>query len=289
MRVKWMSLCLICGLAAGVAAAQTSPATPDMSAMYCSGIVTSDAVPQDTYLISGEESYDKTTFNLHELVYLNRGSNQGIKVGDEFLVVRAEKEQLQQEWFKPQTALMRAMGTTYSDRGRIRVVHVDAKVSTAEIVFACSYLQRGDILLPFTERPAPPLKPDGVLNYFAPLVGKTAMIVSTKGFGQAVGANEIVYVNMGSHEGAQVGSYFRLFRYQGDSKEYLYNEHGLAYRAYGFGSTPVTYTGADLPRDVVGEGVVLRITGNTATVMVLSTRHGSVFAGDYVELESPQQ
>ena len=115
------------------------------------------------------------------------------------------------------------------------------------------------------------------------------MIVSTKGFGQAVGPHEIVYVNMGSHEGAQVGSYFRMFRYQGDSKEYLYNDHGLAYKAYGFGSTPVSYTGADLPRDVVGEGVVLRVTGNTATVMVLSTRTGSVFAGDYVELESPLQ
>jgi hypothetical protein len=280
-----MSLSLICGLAAGAAAAQTTPATADTSAMYCSGVVTSDAVPQDRYLISGEESYDKTTFLLHDLVYVNRGSEQGVKEGDEYLVIRPESEQLKQEWFKHQNSLMRAMGTTYSDRGRIRVVHVGPKVSTAEIVFACSYLQRGDLVLPFAERPAPTLRPAS-LDYFAPPSGKTAMIVSTKGFGEAVAHDEIVYVNMGSEQGVQVGSYLRVFRYQGDSKEYVYNVKGLAYRAYGFGSTPVSYTGADLPRDVVGEGIVLRVTKNTATVMIVATRRSSIFVGDYVELES---
>lgn len=285
MRAKWMSLSLICGLAAGAAAAQTRPATADTSAMYCSGVVTSDAVPQDHYLISGEESYDKTTFNLHDLVFVNRGSEQGAKEGDEYLVVRAEKEHLQQQWFKPQNSLMRAMGTTYSDRGRLRIVHVGPKVSTAEVVFACSFLQRGDLVLPFVERPAPALRPASI-DYFAPASGKTAMIVSTKGFGEAVGLNDIVYVNMGSEQGVQVGSYLRAFRYQGDSKEDVYNVKGLAYKAYGFGSTPVTYTGADLPRDVVGEGVVLRVTKNTATVMIVGVRHSSIFAGDYVELES---
>lgn len=285
MRLKWMSLGLVCGLAAGVAMAQAPAKTPDESAMYCSGIVTSDAVPQDHYLISGEEGYDKTTFYLHDLVFINRGANDGAKVGDEFLVVRPESDQIAQEWFTPQFSLMRAMGTTYSDRGRLRIVHVGPKVSTAEVVFACSYLQRGDFVVPFVERPAPPLRPDSNVDYFAPLTGKTAMIVSTKGFGQTAGPNEIVYVNIGLKQGVQVGSYFRVFRYQGDSKEYVKNFKGTAYRAYGFGSTPVTYTGADLPRDVVGEGVVLRVSANTATVMVLNTRHSSVFAGDYVELE----
>jgi len=40
MRVKWMSLCLILRIGCwALPAAQTSPATPDISAMYCSGIV----------------------------------------------------------------------------------------------------------------------------------------------------------------------------------------------------------------------------------------------------------
>jgi len=117
-------------------------------------------VPQDTYLISGEESYDKTTFNLHDLVYLTGVRIRASRSATSFWLCGPKQSSFKQEWFRPQNSLMRAMGTTYADRGRIRVVHVDAKVSTAEIVFACSYLQRGDILLPFTERPAPPLKPD---------------------------------------------------------------------------------------------------------------------------------
>ncbi len=30
--------------------------------MYCSGTVTTDAVPQDSYVISGEQSVDKVAF-----------------------------------------------------------------------------------------------------------------------------------------------------------------------------------------------------------------------------------
>jgi len=274
------------GMFAGVAAAQAPRRTTvDDTAMYCSGTITPDAIPQDSYIISGEQSVDKVAFTAGQLVYINRGSAQGVKVGDEFLVMRPVKEELKEVWFKGQLELMRAMGQAWADLGRLKVVHVGDKVSTAEVASSCDYIQRGDIILPFQERPAPPLKADSQLvDPFAPSTGKTGMVVSSKFFGQASGSNSIVYVNIGSSQGVRVGSYLRVFRHQGRSDTTIYQTKGTEYKLYGFGSTPAEYTWEGLPREILGEGIVLRVSGNTATLMLTTVRR-EIYHGDYVELE----
>jgi len=150
MRGKCVSLGLILGLAAGVAAGQAPNRTEvDSSALYCSGEIKSEPVPQDSYIISGEKSLTKVVFSAPELVYINRGSAQGLKVGDEFRVVRPVKDLVYQEWFHGQTELLRAMGQAWTDLGRIRVTNVGAKVSTAQIVFSCDFMRRADIIRPY--------------------------------------------------------------------------------------------------------------------------------------------
>jgi len=286
MRGKFVTFGLILGMVAGVAAGQVpSRTTVDESAMYCSGTVTTDVVPQDSYIISGEQSVDKVAFVVGQLVYINRGSAQGVKVGDEFLVVRHIKDELKEPWFHGQELLMRAMGDAWADLGKLKVVHVGDKVSTAEVSSTCDYIQRGDIVLPFRERPAPLLKQDSaVVDPFAPATGKTGMIVSSKFFGQASGTNSIVYVNIGASQGVKVGSYLRVFRNQGRGVSTIYQNKGTEYKLYGFGSTPVEYTWEGLPREILGEGIVLRVSGNTATLMLTAVRR-EVYHGDYVELE----
>src|SRR5450755_2032325 len=224
MRGKFVSLGLILGMVAGVAGAQAPRRTTvDDAAMYCSGTITTDAIPQDSYIISGEQSVDKVAFVVNQLVYINRGSAQGLKVGDEFLVVRPVKDELKEVWFKGQLELIRAMGQAWADLGRLKVVHVGDKVSTAVVKSTCDYIQRGDIILPFTERPAPPLKQDAqVVDPFAPATGKTGMVVSSKFFGQASGSDSIVYVNIGASQGVHVGSYLRIFRSQGRGVSTIY-------------------------------------------------------------------
>ena len=75
-------------LSAGAAFAQTSPTTPTEADVYCSGVSTTQAIPDDTYVISGENSRYKNTFLPGDFIYLNHGQAQGIKVGDEFEVLR---------------------------------------------------------------------------------------------------------------------------------------------------------------------------------------------------------
>jgi hypothetical protein len=286
MRGKFVSFGLILGMVAGIAGAQAPRRTTvDDAAMYCSGTITTDAVPQDSYIISGEQSVDKVAFVVNALVYINRGAGQGVKVGDEFLVVRPVKEELKEVWFKGQLELMHAMGQAWADLGRLKVVHVGDKISTALVESTCDYIQRGDIILPFTERPAPPLRQNAQLvDPFAPATGKTGMVVSSKYFGQASGTNSIVYVNLGASQGVRVGSYLRIFRSQGRGVSTIYQEKDTEYKLFGFGSTPVAYAWPELPREILGEGIVVRVSGNTATMMITAMRR-EIYAGDYVEVE----
>ena len=210
-RILTIGLMVVPGLvfSTAVARAQVIRNAPTTSNVYCSGVVTTQHVPDDTYVISGEDSYYKIVFHPDDYVYINRGASQGVKVGDQFEVVRPVEDPEETKWFKYQIMLSKVMGTTYADMGRLRVVHVNEKTSTAQSVLACGLMQRGDIVRPFTERPAPPFHAAQLDIFAAPSGKKLAMVVNTKEFGQVAGAGKIVYVNLGSAQGVQVGDYFR--------------------------------------------------------------------------------
>ena len=283
---RWFYSLVFAGLMASGAQAQQGAVNPTDNELYCSGIVTQDPVPADTYVISGAESYSRITFSDHKLIFINKGSSQGVKVGDQFQVIRPVRgDELKYEWFKDQNKLLKAMGMTYEDEARVRVVNVQQNVSTAEVAAACSYVQRGDLALPFASRPAPQLKSAEGFDMFAPPSGKAkAMIVTTRYFGELGAEGRIAYVNLGSAQGVKVGDYFRVFRYQGNDLQTEYQTPHIAYQVFGFGATPRPYTGAELPRDILGEGVVLRVSKNAATVLITLSKT-QMYPGDYVELE----
>jgi hypothetical protein len=259
--------------------------SPDYSAVYCSNFVTTDRAGDDSRLISGEESNSKIVFALRDYVYISKGSSQGVHLGDRYSVFRPEKDPIDIQWFKWQNKLMKAMGTFYKDVGQLKVVNVQPNVSTAEITFACDYLQRGDFIRPWQERPSPPFKSADQFDRFAPVSGKSVgMLVVGKEFGQVYGKLQTVYVNLGTNQGVNVGDYMRVFRYQGSHAETAPNFDDFQYKMYGFGSTPTAYKWNDLPREVLGEGVVLNVGPNSSTVFITYSRI-DMYAGDYTEVE----
>lgn len=286
MRLRISHLIVILGLTAGLAHAQRSASTPSESDMYCSGVVTTDKVPTGTYVISGEESDQRIIYSYGNDVFINRGAKQGVKVGDQFLVTRAESDQqMAAPWIQWQASINKAMGTTWVDLGRLRVASVQENTSTAEIVSSCDYIQRGDILLPFTPRQAPPYKPEAKFDIFAAPSGKAkAMVAATKNFGVQAGSGTVVYVNLGAKQGVQVGNYFRVFRYQDNHHSNVYEVAKGDYMTFGFGSAQKPYGWSDLPRDILGEGIVLRVGPNAATVLLTHSVR-DIYVGDYVELE----
>jgi hypothetical protein len=299
MRANAAGLCLTIMLAAAGSWAQGNPpsqvvsstqrvaeaSSPDYTAVYCSSFFSSEKAPDTLYVASGEQSNDKILFSRGDYVYLSRGSVQGVKVGDRFDVIRPEVDPDKVQWFKWQAKLTKAMGTFYRDTGQVKVVNVQPNTSTAEIVHSCSYMQRGDIVRPFVERPSPPYKPSEKFDHFAPVSGKpVGMLVVGPEFTQAYGKNSIVYVNLGNNQGVKVGDYLRIFRYQGSLNETAPNTKGYAYKIFGFGSTPKRYEWNDLPRETLGEGIVINVGPNSCTIFVTYTTIDT-YAGDYVEVE----
>jgi len=259
--------------------------SPDYSAVYCANFVTSENVPDDLRLISGEYSNAKITFATRDLVYVSKGANQGVHVGDRFSVVRPVSDPDHVQWFKWQTKLFKAMGTLYKDAGQLKVVNVQPNVSVAEVTFACDYMERGDIVRPMQDRPTPPFKPASQFDQFAPASGKSVgMLVTGKEFSNVYGKFGTVYVNLGTNQGVTVGGYMRVFRYEGSSSETVVYYHDYQYKMYGFGSTPQAYSWNDLPRNVLGEGIVLNVGPNSSTMLITYSR-SDLWAGDYAEIE----
>lgn len=260
--------------------------------LYCSGLVTSQSVPRDAYVISGEDSGYQITFDQGDYVYIDRGTSQGVKVGDEFFVVRPEVDPIDYQWTKWQYQILHKMGTMWDDEGRVKVVVAEPNTSIAQVMHTCSLIQRGDYLLPFAERIPPPLKSEDNFDRFAAPSGKAkAMIIVGKGFRQELGTNDIAYVNLGNSQGVRVGDYFRVFRYTGTDHDTVYQTPRFAFdvegewgHTFGFGSAPRKWDWSNTPREVLGEGIVLRTGPNSSTVLLTFTLR-EVFAGDYVEIE----
>lgn len=259
--------------------------SPDYSATYCSGFVTDEKIPTDVHIMSGQESDNKIVFSSNDYVYINRGSAQGVRVGDRYSIIRPDKDPNEVHWFKWQEKLLKAMGTQYVDAGQVQVTTVEPNSSIAIVKFSCDYLQRGDIALPMAERPSPPYKPAEKFNEFAPVSGKSVgMLVVGREFTQTYGKNSTVYVNLGTNQGVKVGDYLRVFRYEGSTAEFSQNFPDYQYTMYGFGSTPVKYKWNDIPRNVIGEGIVMNVTRNACAVFITYSKN-TLYAGDYVEIE----
>ncbi len=299
MRAYAPGLCLGILLAAASVPAQDNPpaplvsstqrvaeaTSPDISAVYCSGFITDQRVPDEMRLVSGEQSNVKLIFSRGDVVFINRGTAQGVRVGDRFSVVRPVSEPNKVQWFKWQDKLLKAMGQAYLDAGQLRVTHVGPNIATAEVTFSCDYMQRGDIVRPYQERPSPPYRTDAKFDHFAAVSGKSVgMLVWGSASSEAFGKNSTAYINLGTNQGVKEGDYIRFFRYQGSLSETVPNTPEYAYKIYGFGSSPQRYAWNDLPREVIGEGVVMNASHNSCTVFVTDTRI-DMYPGDYAEIE----
>ena len=287
MRAKLLALGGILILAASAASAQgekkVSTATYDD--VYCSGQIDGEPPPSNVYIVTGEEANAKSSFQEGDYVYVNKGSSQGVKVGDEFSVVRHVSDPTTYPWFKWQFSIMQKLGQMWEDEGRLKVVVAQPNISITQIENSCNYMIRGDIVVPLMTRTVPQIKNEDHFDRFAPPSGKPlAMMVVAKDFVSAAGTNDTVYVNLGANQGVKVGDYFRFFRYTGQNNETVYQLPNYAFQVFGFGGTSGIYTWQNTPREVLGEGVVMRATANSATVLVTFSLR-EIYAGDYVEIE----
>jgi hypothetical protein len=263
------------------------PKTPSPGERYCAGTIMPVAPPENIWVVSGEEATTKVMFSEGDYVYINFGVRQGALAGQRFLVLRAVADPDPVEWFRGQKRLVAGLGTEWKDIGQLRIVVAESDFSIAQVENSCALMQRGDLVVPFADRPAPPLKSEEHFDRFAPATGgPTGILAASKHFDVMVAAGDIVYVNLGAHDGLKPGDYLRIYRYQDGSRSLVYQTRGMAESVYGYGHSKKTYPPKSLPREVLGEAVVLRVSPTAATALITASLR-EIELGSYVELESP--
>jgi hypothetical protein len=261
------------------------PELPSKAQVYCSGIVSREDPPVAGYVISGEEAAQKLQFFDGDYVYLRAETGSELKTGEQFLVVRPMKDPTEIPWFQGQNRLRRRMGRLWADVGRVRIVNVGKQVAVGRVGMSCAAMERGDRLVAFEKRPEPELPAARPGNLFIAWSGRPiGRVVMAKSFRQEMGAGDVAYVNLGAGQGTRVGDRVRFYRFPGTEDKVIYSTHGTATRVQGFGHSAVSYAPGELPREILGEGVVLRLSATAATVLITYSS-AEIDLGDYAELE----
>jgi hypothetical protein len=287
-------LCPLVLAFAGSAALAQTPAPPawhepKYSDIYCAGFIADRPVESGLFVVTGEERGLKQIYSERDTIFLSRGAGTIVNPGGEYMLLRAATDPERQEFFKGQQALLRSLGTLYKEVGRIKVNIVHEKTATAWVMNSCQEIQAGDVAIPFDQKPIPKFQAAG-FDRFAPPSGKNeGMIVTGKEFLNTLGTGDKVYLNIGANNGVEVGQSYRIYR------TFLPGVKDPA-GAYATGHVP-EYLGMErlnfklkdhqkraLPRDVIGEMVILWVGGKSATgYITMATTE--IYSGDQVELK----
>ena len=275
----------------GLLAAQQPEAgmAPSDSDIYCAGFFTNRSIEPGLIVLGSEDGGFKNEYADRDIVYLSKGQGWINAPGGQYMLLRPMKDINSREAFTGQNQLMLGWGTFYAEIARIQVQILHAGSATAEVLKACEPIVAGDIAIPLASRPAPPYRSTPVVERFAPASGKaTGLIVAAKEFQQSVGTGNVVYVNVGSSQGAQVGQYLRIFRTPVNNSKTVFQKPTENYareiRGASMGRKLTEPELASLPRAVVGEVLVLSVEDKSATGIITFSRE-DVSLGDEVEVE----
>ncbi|MBI1955085.1 MAG: hypothetical protein HYS38_01685 [Acidobacteria bacterium] len=297
----WVPLCLglMVGFSGALWAQQASPQgeaataqrgqAPTDSDIYCAGFFARQPIAPNLVVLSNEDGGFKNEYVDRDIIYLNKGKQAISAPGGQYILVRPVKDVNPVEFFKGQRQRISQLGTLYAEVGRIQVRIVHEASATAEVLKTCEPILAGDIAIPFASRPAPPYRAEKMMDHFAPASGKaTAMVVAAKDFQSTLGEGNIVYLNVGKNQGAQVGSYLRIFRSYAAADQDAFQQAARNYPTEIMGVpegrklTPAEV--ASLPRKVLGEIILLSVEEGSSTGIITFARE-DVSPGDAAELE----
>ncbi|HEU4390114.1 MAG TPA: hypothetical protein VFV34_20090 [Blastocatellia bacterium] len=262
--------------------------------IYCTGFISELPPRADLELVGAEKENIKSVFSQGDIVYLNQGRQSGLYPGAVYYVVRPIGKF--HHPFKN-----KLLGYYVRELGMVRVLEVHDHTSTAEVTVSCDMMTFGDLLKPFETVPAPPAPNSGPLpRYGEGTGGTTGQIVLSPLFHEWLGANQIVYLDLGNRQGIRPGDQFTIFRSINRREGVVhYRDDDLAIkRTTGYESD--RYEGGELPfeptvqipdvvgrrptlpRKVLGELVVLKVENN-ACVAIITRSVAEINIGDWVE------
>jgi hypothetical protein len=275
----------------------------------CAGFIEQTPQAAAGQIVGAEQERERSVFAHGNLVFIDAGSQSGVSVGQEFSVVRPRGQ------FRSKFSRKRGpLGVYTQEVGRLRVVRVRERVSVAEVTLACVDLLLGDLLRPAQTREVPPARAEAALDRFAEPTGKqTGRIVLSRDGRELLTRDHVVFIDLGAEDNVRVGDYLTVFRPEGHGVLLNYDDEIEANRRDGFQSEKLRGGGFSMqshrvkdvdgsssgvpvktpsikrhrpavPRKVVGEVVVTRVEGRTATAVVTRVAQ-EIHTGDAVEMQ----
>jgi hypothetical protein len=293
-----------------------APRVAGDSSLYCAGYIRLQKLPHMPEIVGALEEQEQHTYSDGDVVYLNTGSQEGIKEGQNFQIIRPRGDVKGVHKHKHGF-----LGTYVQEIGQLRVFKVNEHTAAARITFTCDPALLGDLLAPIPDRESPFLRAGGNLDQYAEPTGKqNGRLMMAKDNREMVTRNDIVYIDLGGEDNVKSGDYLTIYRPLGtgnitrvdneenarnratgfqsdrfrgggfssegsrakDSTAFVHNEGRYRYRP--ITSKEVKRHRPPMPRKIVGEMVVINVEARTATAIITRVV-GEVHTGDWVEIQ----
>ncbi len=204
--------------------------------LYCSLFIYEGDLP-DLMITAAEKGYEKVMFSDADIVFLNKGRNDGLEIGQVFLVVEIGGH-------------IGDFGYLANKRGRAHIAFLEDNRAVARIEKSCGRLTVGNYLLPFEEKETLLGKDIGYEAYAEEVAGPVGTIVYLERDYNQIGSGAWAIIDIGEEAGIQVGQQLTICKR-------IRNPQTLEVRK-------------DLPQIGVGNSVVIDVGKRTATVKILS-------------------
>ncbi|MGA2609293.1 MAG: hypothetical protein ABSH01_17765 [Terriglobia bacterium] len=252
---------------------QTPPASPipaaTQSQVDCTGFIATSNVPKDIIVLDGANNDLESAlrqFTPSESIYLYHRHKGNFSVGEEYSLLRPAKALFRTTRYGGEHWSIHALGNPYEDVGRVQVTHVTPEGAVAEVSFACGPIYPGDLAVPYQPRPIPDYVPAELDRFVLPNGKIQGTITAARNNFASLAGGDIVYLNFGGKQGAQVGQRYRVY----------YALHSPAPWA--------VFVHPPIPRETVGEIVVLS-TQEKSSVAIIVNSTRDINLGSRVELE----
>lgn len=274
--------------------------------LYCAGYIQQGAMTTDNRIIGSTDEADKYNYDQHDFMYINMGSNKGVKVGDTLSVIRP-RGTVKSKW-----TTKADLGYYVQEVGALEVVSVKPDLAVVRIRTSCDSFLLGDLVQMAERRESPLVTKHPSLDLFGDPSGKAqGRIVLARDHAEMLTRDFIAYVDLGLDENVKIGDVMTVFRPLGKGNLIQYpQKESVSWEDYGFesdvyhggrfsnqagrksgdragGQKITTYRaklGRPQLRQVLGEAVVLNVKERTATVVITRTAQ-EIHTGDFVELQ----
>jgi hypothetical protein len=214
------------------------------SDLYCSFYLFEEGQTlPEMKIIGAERENEKSMMNDADTVYINKGSMDGLEMGQLFLVIGLGEK-------------VGTYGLVTERLGRARVVRLEDNLAVARLEKTCGGVRVGDYLLPFQDEEGEIGKDLG-FEYLDPGAGIKGQVIYVRDDTHIGAAGQWALIDLGRRHCVQIGDQLTVFK-----------------RAR-----------PDLPREAVGNVIIIDVRMRTATVKILSSRD-SINIGDEVQLKT---